>query len=399
MGNLYLIIGNGIAGLSAAEQIRKLDNEARIVIVSEEKHNTYYRPSLIEVLSGKFDLSKLYVRSGTWYFERNIDVRLEESVIDIDFDNKVVTTSKEHTISYDKLLIASGAHAWKPPIPGVDKLGVFTLRNLEDALQIHEHAQHSDKAGIIGGGFIGVESAAALAKRGIYVTLIERSSYVLHAQIDETAGKILMEHLQKLGISIYTNAETEEIAGGDWVSGIKLNDGRIIDVDFVLLATGVRSNIMQAFKEKMNIGRCIITDVHMETNIPGVFAAGDVAECEGRWYGIYPAAMQQGRVAGANMVKPGSAEYKEFVSVHTLKVEGIDLTTIGNSKPREGNYDEFAHLDQNNKQYTKIIVQNGKIIGAIILGNKKLMYSITKLIRKKTDISGHEQEVVEGKYS
>ncbi len=394
---MYLIIGNGIAGLSAAQQIRKLDPEERIVILTNEKHMTYYRPSLIEVLTGNFELDKIYVKKGTWYFENKIDLRLEETALEIDFDNKKVMTSKDHQISYDKLLIASGAHAWRPPIEGADKLGVFTLRSLEDALRINEHAEHSDKAAIVGGGFIGIEAGAALAKRGIYISIIERSDQILKAQIDKTASDFLKEHLEKIGVTIYNNAETEIITGGDWASGIRLKDGRIIDVDFVLLATGVRANL-DGFKDKLNIGRCIITNTYMETNIPDVFAAGDVVECEGRWYGIYPAAMQQGRVAGTNMVKPKSAEYKEFVPVHTLKVEGIDLTTIGVSNPKEDKYDIYTHLDKDAKRYTKIVVDDGIVIGAIVLGNKKLMYSISKLIRKKTNISGHEQEVVKGQF-
>ena len=362
----YLVIGAGVAGTSAVKEMIKVrDKKDEIVVFTEEPFPFYYRPRLIECLSGEVDVEDIIINDKQWFEDNDIELHLEEKITSIDISAKSVESDKEKTYYYDKLLFANGAHSFVPPIKGCKLKNVFTLRNGEDAEEIYSKVKKCSTAVVIGGGLLGLESAYNFAKAGLKTYVLERSSYLLSRQLDEKGGKLLQKKLENKNIEILTEASTEEFIGSDKVETVKLEDGSKIDAELVLLSTGVRSNIDLVADTPIETNRGILVNSKMKTDVDSIFAAGDVAEYKGRVYGIWPPSMEEGKVAGKVMTGQ-KAEFNGFVPSHSLKIAGIDVVSIGELN-EEGNYSEEIILD--NDTYVKVIEDDDREkVGAIIVG-------------------------------
>lgn len=362
----YLIIGAGAAGISAVKEILKnRDENDQIIVITKEDYPFYYRPRLIEYLSGEVDEEDIIINDKEWFEKNDIDLKLSEKVTEVDFDNKKVISNKS-TYSYDKLLLANGAHSFKPPIKGVDKKNILTLRKLSDAQKITKKAQNAEKAIVVGGGLLGVESASNLKKSGLDVTVVERSEWCLNKQLDKKGGKLLINILkQEKGLNFVLDATTEEFVGDEKIEAVLMGDGDKLKTDLVLLSTGVRSNIELFEDTNLKIKRAVDVNKYMETNLEDVYAAGDIAEYNGDFYGIWLPSMKMGQTAGKNM----SGEKQEFpgvVSSHTLKVAGINVVSAGNLDPDN----ELDHEIEEKQRGYKRVIRNkeGKVVGLIIVG-------------------------------
>ena len=362
----YVVIGAGAAGVAAVKEILKNshDND-NIRIITDEDYPFYYRPRLIEYLSGEVDDKDLIINDKKWFTGNNINLNLSEEIINIDFDNKEVTSEK-NTYKYDRLLLANGAHAFKPPITGHEKENIFTLRNLSDAKKIYKKAVKSKKAAVIGGGLLGIEAAVNLKKTDLEVTVVERSGWCLNRQLDKKGGELLIDRLRnEKDINFVLEASTEEFLGDQYVKEILLSGDKRLQVDLVLLSTGVRSNIKLFKDTKLAIKRAVDVDSYMRTNIEDVYAAGDIAEYNGDFYGIWLPSMKMGQVAGRNM-SGQKYEFPGIVSSHTLKVAGINVVSAGNLDPNH----EFTHeIEEGDKKYKRVVRNSeGKAVGLIIVG-------------------------------
>ncbi|MFO7814358.1 MAG: FAD-dependent oxidoreductase [Halanaerobiales bacterium] len=362
----YLVIGAGAAGISGVKEILKnRDEDDKITVITEEDYPFYYRPRLIEYLSGEVGQEEIIINDKEWFENKGIDIHLSERVTELDFDHKKVISDK-NTYRYDKLLLANGAHSFKPPIKGVEKRNVFTLRNLSDAKKITKKSQKAEKAVVVGGGLLGVESASNLKKAGLDVTVVERSEWCLNKQLDEKGGKLLIEILEReKGLSFALDATTEEFLGDDKVKAVLMGDGDKLETDLVLLSTGVRSNIELFEDTNLEIKRAVNVNEYMETNLEDVYAAGDIAEYNGNFYGIWLPSMKMGQTAGKNM----SGAIHEFTGVvpsHTLKVAGVNVVSAGNLDPDN----KLDHLIEEKERGYKRVVRNkeGKAVGLIIVG-------------------------------
>src|SRR6056297_343017 len=278
----YLIIGAGAAGVSAAKEIiRRREEDDEITVITDEKYPFYYRPRLIEYLSGEVDDEEIIINGKDWFEKNDINLKLNEKVTEVKFDGKKVITDKEN-YGYDKLLLANGAHPFIPTIKGIEKKNVFALRNLSDAKKICKKAENANDAVVIGGGLLGVEAASNLKKNGLEVTVIERANWCLNRQLDENCGELLVDILKReKGLRFKLDASTEEFLGDDKVQGVLLGDGTKIKADLVLLSTGVRSNIGLFENTDLKINNAVVVDKYMKTNIDDVYAAGDIAEHDG----------------------------------------------------------------------------------------------------------------------
>ena len=360
----YLVIGSGVAGISAVKEIIKEKNENdKITVVSKEKYPFYYRPRLIEYLSGEVDIDDIIINDKNWFEKNNINLNLEEKVINIIPEKKKVVSEK-NSYNYDKLLLANGAHCFVPPIKGADKEKVFTLRNAEDAEKIYKTALEKEKAIVIGGGLLGLESAYNLSQAGLDVTVMERGSYLLNRQLDEKGAKTLQNILEEKGLNFVLNASTEEIKKKADELEVIIKEKGEYSAGLVLLSTGVRSNISLVKDTDMEVNRGIIVDKKMKTNYKDIYAAGDVAECNGKVYGIWPPSMKQGKIAGKNMIGD-SSEFDGYVSSYSLKVAGVSLV----SKGIIDNEEFESEITSKNEKYKKIIWKDGKIIGIILIGD------------------------------
>lgn len=371
----YLIIGAGAAGASAAKEIiknRKEDDQ--ITIFTDEAYPFYYRPRLIECLSGEVEIEDIIINDQDWFSSNNIDLHLNEKITEIDSDNKIIK-SKKASYSYDKLLLANGSHCFIPPFSGVELENIFTLRTAADLKEINSAAEKAKKAVVVGGGLLGLEMAYNFCRAGLDTTVLEVSSCLLSRQLDQKGADLLEKRLNEKNIKVITNANTKAFKGSKEVEKVILED-KELEADLVLISTGVRSNTKLVEDLAIEKNKGILVNSQMQTSNSDIFAAGDVAEFNDHVYGIWPPSLAQGRVAG-KVMSGSEAEFDGYVPSHKLKIAGINVLSIG-ELDREGNYEQ--KILEDNDTYVKVIEDGGKKIGAIIVGQypdqNKLMASI-----------------------
>jgi nitrite reductase (NADH) large subunit len=381
----YVIIGNGVAGTTAAEKIRELDTTGEVTIISDEEMPFYSRIRLIEYIAGTIEPEKLVIKKEEWYKDHNIELLLGDPAVDINLESKVVTTKSDKKISFDKLLLATGANAFKPPIPGADKTGVFTLRRFSDAEKIIEFAKGEMKnVVLIGGGVLGLEVANALRSKDKNITVIEALPRLLPRQMDAVGSEVLKKQLESLGFKFHIGRMTKEITGSEKVSGLILDDETIIECDMVVISAGIRSELTLAEHLGLKIDRGVIVDDNLNPGVPDIYCAGDLINHRGRGYGIWPASQQQGIVAGSNMAGE-NIQYTGTTMSNTLKVIGIDLVSIGNIDA-DGKFDSIVMKDSEKFLYKKLVFENNIMVGAILYGDKTGWIKIQRAIEEKRDI-------------
>lgn len=392
----YLIIGNGVAGASAAEKIVEKDPEGKIVILSSEPDAYYSRPRLPEFMAGEVPIGRITLRSAEWYAGHGMELHLNTEVASVDTAARVATAADGRTFPYDALLLATGASSSIPPIPGADQPGVFALRTAADARAIGEAARAAAARGaesagaasgggaaiLIGGGLLGLEAGAALARMGLTVHVAEFFDRLLPRQMDAAGAAKLQALLEAKGFTFLLGAKSKEIRreGDDLV--LALEDGRSARGGLILVSAGVRGNVALAKQMGLAMDKGVTVDDRMQTSIEGVFAAGDHVEHRGRLYGIWPASKAQGETAGINMAG-GEAVYEGTLPANSLKVAGVDLTSAGDIDA-EGRLDAAVWQDEG--AYRKIVLENGRIKGFIFFGVTAGIKECRLAMEKGTDV-------------
>ncbi|MBC7263641.1 MAG: NAD(P)/FAD-dependent oxidoreductase [Chloroflexi bacterium] len=391
----FVIVGNGVAGITVARFLSENSPENQVIIYTAEQFPYYPRPRLPEFLAGEIAQEELYFYPPEWYEQRRIIVHLGTPIEGLDRAAKQVLPKGKPAEAYDRLLLASGGYAFVPPIEGKDQQGVFVLRTLQDALNIRAYAQNVHRAIVIGGGLLGMEAARGLRKLGLEVTVLESAPYCLPRQLDAKGASVFEKYATGLGLKILTHASCEAILGNGSVSGIRLTDGRTLDGEIVLISTGVRSNVALAKEAGLVVNKGVVVDEHLTTSDPAIFAAGDVAEFKGQVWGIIPAAIDQARVAWQNMISPNSASYQGTVPSNTLKIVGIDLTTIGKFDPEGEPYQVYRRVGEEKGIYKKLVLQDGVIVGTILLGDKRPVGPISRLIQEGRNVSAYAEHLLD----
>jgi nitrite reductase (NADH) large subunit len=386
----YLIIGNGVAGTTAAENIRKLDKSGKITVVTEESTPFYYRMRLPELISGDVPEDKLIARKDQWYKDQGIDLMLNTRIQGANPSKKVVMTQGQQEIPYERLLIATGSRSFVPPMKGADKKGVFALRTIQDAREIVAWAKNVQKVVLIGGGLLGLETGNALRKFGKNLAVVEFFPRLLPRQLDVAGAGRLQKIMEGMGFVFRLGAKTQEIKGEDRVNGVLLDGGEVLPAEMVIVSAGVRPALELARALNLDQDKGVKVDEEMKTNQPGIYAAGDVAEFKGIPYGIWTAATEQGQVAGTNMAG-GKSSYKGTVMANTLKVVGIDLASAGNIDV-ENKLESKVLTDQ--RIYKKIVIEKDQIVGCIMLGDTKNFTKITKMMSEKQDVSQIKDKIL-----
>lgn len=388
-----VVVGNGVAGVTAARLIKTRNPETRVSIYTDEVHHYYPRPRLYEVLSGTAKPQDVYLFSEEWYKNKGITVHLNQNASSIDVDHRELELENGSRVAYDKLLLATGGHSSIPPITGTEKTGVFTLRTINDALDIKQFTEKTRKAIIIGGGLLGLEFASSLQKLGHHVTVVELSPRLLPKQLDPEGATILKTKLTSRGINIVLGAKTVEILGKKTVSGIMLECGETISGDLILISAGTQPNTKLALDAGIKVNRGIVVDEQMKTSAKDVYAVGDVAEFKGKIYGIIPAAIEQATIAAANMLGE-QIFYAGTIPTNTLKVTDMELSSIGLVNPEDPKYTEIKHTDKTKGIYKKLVLDQNKIVGAILLGTNRGFTSIQKLITQETNITKYKDSIL-----
>ena len=388
----YLIIGNGVAGARAALKIKEADPKGEVHIVTEEAFPFYYRVRFPELVAGEISVKDLIIHSKEFYENKGVFLHLEEKITEIHSEKKEALSEKGRTFSYDSLLLATGGQAFVPPIRGTEKKGVFTLRSMKDAIRFREYLTGVKQAILIGGGLVGLETGGALIRRGIKVAVIEHNPRILPRQMDPEGAQILQGKMESMGFSFYLNGQSEEILGKEAVEGLRLKDGRTIAGNMVIISAGVKPNIDLAGQMGLETKSGILVNDRLETKIKEVFAAGDAAEYQGRCYGIWPAAQRQGEVAGVNMAG-GNALYKGTTVSNTLKVVGIDITSMGEIDA-EGKLECIVKSDREKCVYCKVVFKEEKIVGCILLADLKGKGEILTAMEEKINVKDFKASIL-----
>jgi len=384
----YLILGNGVAGISAALSIREHDLEGEIKVITKSPMQYYYRVRLIEYLAGSTPIEKLIAFGEAYYDDKEIQVSLDREALKIDSNKREVYFVDGSMETYDKLLLATGARPRYPDIDGIDKEGVLKFRGATDTDEITNYVNISEKVIVLGGGVLGIETANSLIKLGKDVIVVEASERLLPRQLDIEGARLLQRALEEKGIKFILGRSVERILGDKRVAGIEFKDGSRLLAESIVLSAGIipRLELCESAGVATNMG--IVVDDHMETNIKGIYAAGDVAEFRGGLYGLWIPSKEQGDVAGSNMTGR-MKKYNPTLSEVRLKVTGISFFSGGNIEERG------ANLYKYNKDgiYRKFFVRGNKIVGAILIGDGKTSMKAGNFIRK-----GESPEVLYGLY-
>ncbi len=382
-----VIIGNGIAGVTAADTIRRHHPDCAIHLIGREKHPLYNRMAISRLIYGRSAMSGLYLQPDAWYEERQITSWLNTQVTQIDKTERQVILATGEALPFDRLILACGSSSFVPTLPGFGLPGTFVLREADEAMEIRTFSQANRcrRAVIAGGGLLGLEAGYALHNLGLHVTILERGPWLLRRQLDKCSGRLLQKHLEQLGMQVLLEAETEKLHGDGRLKKVSLKDGSSMRCDIFLMAAGIRPNSELAAASGLAVNRGIVVDERMQTSAPGIYAVGDVCEYDGDVPGLWAVATEQARVAAVNAIG-GRATYKQVVPATTLKVVGVDVTSIGRVCADAGE-GELVLEDPKNQRYRKLVIADGKIVGAILLGYAKEATAVTAAIKQAWDVT------------
>ncbi|WBW97349.1 FAD-dependent oxidoreductase [Oceanirhabdus sp. W0125-5] len=361
-----VIVGNGAAGFYAADAARKRNPKCNITIITGENSISYYRPLLSDGLVEDLNEDVFYLQNEDWYKENNITLMLNSIVSNINSDSKELTINNDSIIKYDKLILANGSRNFVPPIKGIDKKGVYTLKDLKDLNEIKTDLQDVKNVFIIGGGLTGLESAWELKQSGYNVSIAELSSKLLCKQLDQDSSNLLKDAVIKNEINLYMENSVTDILGEDKVTSVKLQSGDEIPAELIIFSVGIRSNIEITHESNIEINRGILVNSRMETSIKDIYACGDVAEFDGVVYGNWPAAIEMGKTAGANAIGD-NLNFEDFISSTAFSAMNVEIFSCGIVFGDD--LEELNRIDKINNTLKKLFFREGKLVGGILFGD------------------------------
>lgn len=390
----YVILGNSAAAINGVEGIRSADPQGSILLVAREAEHTYSRPLITYRLGGKVDDARMDYRGRDFYAARQVTTALGVSATKVDPAKKVVHLSDGRQVGFEKLLIATGGSPIVPPIPGLPAEGVFTFTTWADqrAVDAYMTARQVQKAVVLGGGLIGLKSLEALLARKVQCTMVELADRILSITFDQQASQLAQAALAKMGVDLRTNNTVASVqTDGQKISSVTLKDGSVIPTDMLVLAIGVRPDMSLVVGSGIQTDRGIVVDDCMQTSAEGIYAAGDVAQAADSLLGasrpvpILPVAARQGKVAGVNMAG-GQALYDGSIAMNAVDVVGLPTISVGITVEQPGD-EVLRKLDPKTSVYRKLVIRDGRLIGAIFIGQIQRAGIFTGLIRSKLDVA------------
>jgi NAD(P)H-nitrite reductase large subunit len=397
----FVIIGNSAAGIAAVEAIRSKDKESKVTVISDEDYNSYCRCLISYYLAGDVAEDKILYRQKEFYTENNIELLLNKKVARIDpKKNKVVCEDKSQ-IGYDALLIATGSSPKFPETAGIKKRGVFGFRTIKDAKDIEGLLAVTKTACVLGGGLIGLKAAYGLKKRNIDVKVIIKSKQVLSQMLDFEAANFVRQRLEENGIEIIFGQDVTEIIGNGDIRAVKLESGKAIGCSLIIVGKGVSPNIALVKDTEIKVNEGIIADNLLQTNVPNIFAAGDVCETFDLTLGklsvnaLWPVAIEQGKIAGLN-IAGDKASYEGSLGMNSIEFFGLPVISLGIYKIKEGeaSAQELKISDAKNNLYKKLILKNNVLVGAILVGDIKNSGVILRLIRERIEVGSFKDKLL-----
>ncbi|MFX1493049.1 MAG: NAD(P)/FAD-dependent oxidoreductase [Promethearchaeota archaeon] len=394
----FVIIGTGGAGVSGVEAIREHDQESEIIMISKEDVPPYSACLLCHYILEEDERDRIFWKGKDFFDQMNVTPILAKEVKSIHPENKQVLVDSE-SVDYDKLLIAAGGYVDVPPIKKLDKKGVFTFKTLSNTDNIYNwiKTQKVESAVVLGAGFIGLDAAEGLKKKNINVTIVEALDRILPHMLDKEMGNLAKEILEENDISLFFENKITEILGKKQVKSVRLTDGTVLDADLVIIATGVKPNLEFLRDSGIETNSGVIVNEYLETNIPNVYAAGDIVESINISTGnresvlLWSNALVQGTIAGYNMV--GNMTKYEASAIQTLiKVFGIPIISDGVYEGEELKFFEDGI-------YKKMYLKNSTINGYMLINTMQNAGVYHSLMISKRDISKFKKFILTDKFN
>ncbi len=397
----YVMVGNSTAAIAAIESLRRHDAEGTTAVISGEPYPAYCTPLISYLLAGKVTEKQINYRPADFYARLRVAPRLGHAVVQLRPVEKEVMLDDGSFVAYGRLLLACGGTPVVPNLPGTHLRGVFTFTRYADACKIRGYLNEAQvrEATVIGGGMIGVKAAEALADLGLRATIVELQDRILAQALDEQGSAMARRALEKAGIRVLTSRGASALEGQEGrVKAVRLDTGALLPAQMVIIAIGVVPNAGLASAAGIAVNRGVLVDDHMRTSDPDIFAAGDVAEGydallgETRPVAIWPSAYLQGQVAGANMAGAEVA-YDGSVAMNSIQICGLPTISVGLTAPAAAE-EVLEYQSPDGQNYRRIFLRDGRIIGAIFVGEIDRAGIITGLIRDRINVSEFKEKLI-----
>ena len=396
MGEPLVVVGNGMAAVHLVEALaRHALGRFAVAVIGEEPQLAYNRILLSAVLAREVSRPSIELRPASWWSDRGVTLLYGRKAAAIDPAIRRVRLADGATLPYAKLVLAVGSRPIRLGVPGMNLSGVMTFRDLRDVSSIEAAAVRRARAVVIGGGLLGLEAAYGLAKAGLQVTVVHLMDRLMERQLDARAADMLKKAVESRGISVRLNAETVCVSGKRRAQAVELSDGSLLETDLVVVAAGIRPNIELARTADLCIDRGIVVDDHLRTSKPGIYAIGECAEHRGTCYGLLEPAYEQARVLAAHLAGK-KAQYAGSVLATNLKVSGVNVFSAGNFLGSPDT-EQLLLSDPGIGTYKKLVISDGRLIGAVLFGDTADGLWYLDLIRSGVSIDAIRDDLIFGR--
>lgn len=397
MAEKLVVIGNGMAAGRTLEALFEHAPEAfDVTLFGAEPRVNYNRILLSPVLSGEKAYEDILIHDDAWYATHNVTLKKGVAIAAIDRTAKTVTSADGSVNSYDKLIIATGSNPVMIPLPGVTLPGVLPYRDLDDVEKMLAAAKSGGRAVVIGGGLLGLEAAAGLKDQGMEVTVLHLMPTLMERQLDPAAGYLLQKAIEARGIEVRCKANTHAILGDTHVTGVRLDDGTVIEASLVVMAVGIRPNAALAKAAGLATNRGVLVDDYMTTSDPDIFSVGECVEHRGQCYGLVAPLYEMAKVLGQRLAGMGGQGYEGSITATKLKVTGIDLYSAGDFADAPDR-EEIVLRDAVRGVYKRLVIKDDRLIGAVLYGETADGPWFFDLVRQETDISDLRETLIFGR--
>jgi nitrite reductase (NADH) large subunit len=396
MSEPLVIIGNGMAAARLVEELSKRAlGRYSIAVIGDEPHLAYNRVLLSSVLAKEVSHADVELKPAKWWRDRGVTMLYGQRAVAIDADIRRVRLANGATVPFTRLVLATGSRPIRLNVPGMDLPGVMTFRDLGDVAAIEAAAGQHTKAVVIGGGLLGLEAAYGLAKAGTQVSVVHLMDRLMERQLDPQASEMLRAQMLSKGIPVHLNAETAGITGSRHAESVVLKDGREITANLVVVAAGIRPNVDLAQSAGLDIGRGVVVDDRMQTSKAGIYAIGECAEHRGIAYGLVEPAYEQAREL-AQVLAGKTGNYPGSVLATNLKVSGVNVFSAGDFLGAAGT-EQIVLSDPGLGTYKKLVIADGKLVGAVLFGDTVDGLWYLELIRSNASINSFRDDLMFGR--
>jgi nitrite reductase (NADH) large subunit len=387
MSEPLVIVGNGMAAARLVDELAKTAlGRYAVAVIGDEPRLAYNRVLLSSVLAGETASHEIELRPAAWWRDRGVTVKYGSVVSEIDVGRRELKIAGEESIEFSRLVLATGSAPLRLNVPGADLSGVHTFRDSRDVDLLLTLAAKKKRVVVVGGGLLGLEAAYGLAKAGAPVTLVHLMDRLMERQLDAPAAALLKSLVERKGIQILLNASTAHIHGGASVKAVELADGRRIEADAVIFAAGIRPNTQLAKDAGISVNRGIVVDDQLQTSVPNIFALGECAEHRGICYGLVEPAYEQGRVLARHLAARDAA-YQGSVVATNLKVSGVSVFSAGDFMGGADGSEAILLNDIRRGTYKKLVIADGRLTGAVLIGDVTDALWYLELIRSRQPIA------------